>query len=133
MEIIYRAFDGKEFEEEEQCEAYERIVTAPVECMSFKLYGADGDVVELLDEEYRINDDFYYIITHDETEAATLYDILHDAGISSPWDSRGWANGNPFEAGRYYYDTEDAKWKNFKDFEDNYKFMLNIFNQDKGK
>lgn len=129
MEIIYRAFDGKEFDDEELCEAYERIRTTPSECLGFSLYDANGDVVQLFDEDYRVNDDFYYIVTHDKTEAAALYDILNDAGISSPWNG----TDNNFEAGRYYYDSEDYKWKNFKDFEDSYNYMLNIFNQDKGK
>lgn len=134
MEIVYRAFDGKEFEEEEQCEAYERIKTTPKECMGFKLYDTDGSEVKLLDEEYRVNDDFYYIITHNTEESATLYDILHDAGISSPWDNHGWKNcSERFEAGQYYYDCEDCRWKNFEDFEETYNHMLSIFNQDKGK
>lgn len=132
MEVIYRAEDGKEFESEEQCEAYERIVSTPTKHMGFKLYDFDGEVVQLLDEDYRVNDDFFYIITHDETESATLYDILHDAGISSPWDNRGWGDNN-FEPGRYYYDKEDYKWKNFKDLEGTYRNILCIFNQDKGK
>ena len=130
MEIIYRANDGREFDDEEACELYEKMKAMPQELMGFKLYDAGGDEVPLFDEEYRVDDDFYYIVTHSEEEAMTLYDILHDSGISSPWDNRGWA-GNKFEAGRYYYDCEDSRWKNFKDFEDTYCHMLSIFNQGK--
>ena len=131
MEIIYRAFDGKEFKEEEQCEAYERIKTMPKEYMGFKLYDLDGYEVPVFDEEYRVEDDFYYIVTHSEEEASALYDILHDAGISSPWDYRGLAVSYDFKAGWYYYDCDDSKWKNFKDFEDTYNHMRDIFNQGK--
>ena len=131
MEIIYRANDGKEFDDEEACELYETMKDMPKELMGFKLYGIDGDEVPLFDEEYRVDDDFYYIVTHSAEEASTLYDILHSAGISSPWDNRRW--GNTFEAGCYYYDCDDCRWKNFKDFEDTYNHMLSIFNQNKGK
>ena len=130
MEIIYRADDGREFNDEEACELYETMKAIPKELMSFKLSDISGDEVPLFDEEYRIEDDFFYIVTHSAEEASTLYDILHDYGISSPWDNRGWA-GNSFEAGCYYYDCEDSKWKNFKDFEETYNHMLSIFNQGK--
>lgn len=130
MEIIYRANDGREFDDEEACELYETMKDMPKELMGFKLYDAGGDEVPVLDEDYRVNDDFYYIVTHSAEEASTLYDIFHEHGISSPWDNRGWA-GNSFEAGRYYYDCEDSRWKNFKDFEDTYCHMLSIFNQGK--
>lgn len=129
MEIIYRANDGKEFDDEEACELYETMKDMPKELMGFKLYGIDGDEVPLFDEEYRVDDDFYYIVTHSAEEASTLYDILHDHGISSPWDNCRW--GNTFEAGRYYYDCDDCRWKNFKDFEDTYNHMRDIFNQGK--
>lgn len=131
MEIIYRANDGREFDDEEACELYEKMKAMPRELMGFKLYDAGGDEVPLFDEECRVDDDFYYIVTHSAEEASTLYDVLHDYGISSPWDSRGWADGNPFEAGCYYYDCDDSRWKNFKDFEDTYNHMLSIFNQGK--
>lgn len=129
MEIIYRANDGREFDDEEACELYETMKDMPKELMGFKLYSIDGDEVPLFDEEYRADDDFYYIVTHSAEEASTLYDILHNAGISSPWDNCRW--GNTFEAGRYYYDCDDCRWKNFKDFEDTYNHMLSIFNQGK--
>ena len=130
MEIIYRANDGREFDDEEACELYEKMKAMPQEQMGFKLYDAGGDEVPLFDEEYKVDDDFYYIVTHSAEEALTLYDILHDYGISSPWDNRGWA-GNSFEAGCYYYDCDDNRWKNFKDFEETYQHMLSIFNQGK--
>ena len=129
MEIIYRADDGREFDDEEACELYETMKAMPKELMGFKLYDVGGDEVPLFDEEYRVDDDFYYIVTHSAEEASTLYDILHDHGISSPWDNCRW--GNTFEAGRYYYDCEDSRWKNFKDFEETYNHMLSIFNQGK--
>ena len=132
MEIIYRANDGREFDDEEACELYEKMKAMPQELMGFKLYDADGNEVPLFDEEYRVDDDFYYIVTHSAEEASALYDILHDHGISSPWYNHGWA-GNNFEAGRYYYDTRECVWKNFKDFEETYNYMIDIFNQDKGK
>lgn len=129
MEIIYRANDGREFDNEEACELYEKMKAIPQELMGFKLYDAGGDEVPLFDEEYHVEDDFYYIVTHNAEEASTLYDIFHEYGISSPWDNCRW--GNTFEAGHYYYDCEDCRWKNFKDFEDTYCHMLSIFNQGK--
>lgn len=129
MKIIYRANDGKEFDDEEACELYEKMKSIPKELMGFKLYDAGGNEVSLFDEEYRVEDDFYYIVTHSAEEASTLYDILHDYGISSPWDNRGW--GVNFEAGCYYYDCEDSRWRNFKSFEHTYYYMLSIFNQGK--
>ena len=131
MEIIYRADDGKEFDDEEACELYEKMKDMPREQMGFKLYDIVGDEVPLFDEEYRVDDDFCYIVTHSTEEASTLYDILHDHGISSPWDKRSWADNNTFEAGCYYYDCEGNRWKNFKDFEKTYHHMLSIFNQGK--
>ena len=131
MEIIYRANDGREFDDEEACELYEKVKAMPQELMDFKLYDAGGDEVQLFNEEYRVEDDFYYIVTHSAEEASTLYDILHDAGFSSPWDNHRWTDNNAFCAGCYYYDCEDSRWKNFKDFENTYCHMLSIFNQGK--
>lgn len=129
MDIIYRAYDGKEFDSEEECEAYETISAIPKEHLGFKLFDLNGEPMPLLNEDNSVCENFYYIKTHSTEEAATLHEIMRTVGICSPWDG----TNNNFEAGRYYYDSEDYKWKNFKDFEDSYNYMLNIFNQDKGK
>ena len=130
MDIVYRAYDGKEFDSEEDCELYETVSTIPKEHLGFKLFDRYGEPMPLLNEDNLVYEDFYYIKTHSAEEAATLHDILCTVGYGSPWDNRGWA-GNKFEAGCYYYDCEDSRWKNFKDFEDTYNHMLSIFNQGK--
>lgn len=131
MEIIYRANDGKEFDSEEDCELYETVSTIPKEHLGFKLFDRYGEPMPLLNEDNLVYEDFYYIKTHSAEEAATLHEILYTVGFGSPWDKHGRQNAFEYGAGCYYYDCEDSRWKNFKDFEDTYCHMLSIFNQGK--
>ena len=130
MDVIYRAYDGKEFDSEEECEAYETISTIPKERRGFKVYNRYGEQVPLLNEDNLVYDEFYYIKTHSAEEAETLHKILRTAGLISPWDKQGCQNAFEHDAGCYYYDCDDYEWKDFKEFEQTYETMRNIFKDD---
>ena len=130
MDIIYRAYDGKEFDSEEDCEVYETISTIPKELCGFKVFDRYGEQMPLLNEENLVYEDFYYIKTHSAAEAATLHEILRTVGFSSPWDKHGWQNAFEYDAGCYYYDPDDSEWKDFKEFEHTYETMRNMFKDD---
>ena len=130
MDVIYRAYDGKEFDSEEECEAYETISTIPKERLGFKLFDLDGELMPLLNEDNSVCENFYYIKTHSAEEAATLHEIMRTVGIYSPWDGHSWQNGFEYGAGCYYYDRNDSEWKDFKEFEHTYETMRNVFKDD---
>ena len=134
MDVIYRAYDGKEFDSEEKCELYETISTIhkehPKEYLGFKLFNRDGELMPLLNEDNTICEDFCYIKTHSAEEAATLHEILNTVGLSSPWDKQGGQQTYEYSAGCYYYDFNDYNWKDFKEFEHTYKTMRNMFKDD---
>lgn len=130
MDIVYRAYDGKEFDSEEDCELYETVSTIPKEHLGFKLFDRYGEQMPLLNEENLVYEDFYYIKTHSAAEAATLHEILRTVGISSPWDKRCWNSAYEYGAGCYYYDCEKSAWKDFKEFEHTYETMRNVFKDD---
>ena len=127
MDIIYRAYDGKEFDSEEDCEVYETISTIPKEHLGFKLFDRDGELMPLLNEDNSVCEDFYYIKTHSAEESATLHEIMRTVGIYSPWDGHSWQNGFEYGAGCYYYDCNNSEWKDFKEFEHTYETMRNVF------
>lgn len=130
MDIIYRAYDGKEFDSEEECEAYETISTIPKEFCGFKLFDLDGEPMPLLNEDNSICENFYYIKTHSAEEAATLHKILRTVGVMSPWDQCSRRNNFEYSAGCYYYDCDNSEWKDFKEFEHTYETMRNVFKDD---
>ena len=130
MDIIYRAYDGKEFDSEEECEVYETISTIPKERCGFKVFNRCGEQVPLLNNDNLVYDEFYYIKTHSAEEAETLHKILRTVGLSSPWDQSSWQNGFEYSAGCYYYDCNNSEWKDFKEFEHTYETMRNVFKDD---
>ena len=130
MDVIYRAYDGKEFDSEEECELYETISTIPKEHLGFKLFDLDGELVPLLNEDNSVCENFYYIKTHSAEESATLHEIMRTVGICSPWDGHSWQNGFEYGAGCYYYDCNNSEWKDFKEFERTYETMRNVFKDD---
>lgn len=130
MDIVYRAYDGKEFDSEEDCELYETVSTIPKEHLGFKLFDRYGEPMPLLNEDNLVYEDFYYIKTHSAKEAATLHDILRTVGVSSPWDKHCWNDAYEYGAGCYYYDCEESTWKDFKEFEHTYETMRNMFKDD---
>lgn len=128
MDIIYRAFDGKEFNDEEECEVYERHAQMPKELMGFKLFDDTGTETTLFDEEYRVNDEIFFIITHSAEEAKTLHEVLHDEGTSSPWDN-GWGGrvAREFCAGEFFYDSSEDDWLDFAAYEQHFLEIRKVF------
>lgn len=128
MDIIYRAFDGKEFDDEEECEAYERRAQMPKELMGFKLFDDTGAETKLFDEEYRVNEEIFFIITHSAEEAEALHEVLHDEGISSPWD-KGWGTrtAREFCAGEFFYDSSEDDWFDFATYEQRFLEIRKVF------
>lgn len=130
MDIVYRAYDGKEFDSAEDCELYETVSTIPKEHLGFKLFDRYGEPMPLLNEDNIVCEDFYYIKTHSAEEAETLHEVLRTVGYGSPWDQHGWKNSFEYGAGCYYYDCDDSEWKDFKEFEHTYETMRSMFKDD---
>lgn len=69
MEIIYRAFDGKEFEDEYDCQEYE-------ETLAIKNLGRELTIVNDEFEPVTCGDDIYYFVVQSEAARRKIYDLI---------------------------------------------------------
>ena len=69
MDIIYRAFDGKEFEDEDDCQEYE-------EKLAIKTLGRELTIVNDEFEPVTCGDDVYYFVVRSEAARRKIYDLI---------------------------------------------------------
>ena len=69
MEIIYRAFDGKEFEDEYDCQEYE-------EKLSIQTLGRELTIVNDEFEPVTCGDDIYYFVVRSEAAKRKIYNLI---------------------------------------------------------
>ena len=99
---IYIAFDGKEFEDENECERYESKELQNKYGESLFVYNKDGKKISL-DEDYRLCQDSYYI-TCKTKEALDYLNKIFDGYVNTiDYDGK-------FPAS-FYYDFTADRWK----------------------
>lgn len=69
MDIIYRAFDGKEFEDEDVCQEYE-------EKLAIQTLGRELTIVNDDFEPVTCGDDIYYFIVRSEAARCKIYNLI---------------------------------------------------------
>lgn len=100
---VYVAFDGKEFEDYNECERYESKELQEKYGKDLLVYNNDGELIPL-GEDYRLAQDSAFIICKTEEALDYLSKVL-----------QGYANGIDGYEGKFpvsfYYDFHKNKWE----------------------
>lgn len=91
MEVIYKAFDGKEFEDDELCKQYE--LAAKLTTRSYPIFAdKDGDIIPVADVvgNQKKGMDIYYIFCKNHDEYKNGNELLEEyGGYSGPrWNTK---------------------------------------------
>lgn len=104
----YFADDGTEFDDIDECEAYERrkkIISA----IQFSRFWDENRKLMTLDEFVKNPEMCDYMEVATDDEASIIKEFCReDVGIVSPWAY----NGTPVQ-GRYYYSRDEDDWRCF--------------------
>lgn len=119
MEIIYRAFDGKEFQREDDCLEYERQQEIKALNLQSRFFNFDGEVMDINDLYHCIENGWYMeIATIEEARIIAEY-AEREIGITL------------FETtptiGRYYWDDANEEWRSIEELYSAYADKLKIF------
>lgn len=121
MEIIYRADDGTEFYDEDDCERYEEIQRLSKMNLTSRFWDSNGQLIVIEDLARTVELAYYAELTTDE-EAAFIDDYAYErVGCCIFGDE------DEPKAGRYYYDDYHEVWKNIEELNKKYKEVLAIF------
>lgn len=118
MKTIYRADDGTEFKEEEECRDYERQQELMAHPFKSHIYIADGTEISLKDIDRYINEIYYLDIVSVE-DWEVFYELMYNE----------FGCFVPLHCGKWYYDTKRDEWCNFKTLEHKYQDIKKIFEQ----
>lgn len=101
MDVIYRAFDGKEFEEEDDCLYYEKEITA--EKYKNDIIGLDDNLEEinLFDGMNNFFQRSYFILIKTNEAADFIEENSSNCDFRIPHVRKG----------EYYYDKADYEWR----------------------
>lgn len=101
MDIIYRAFDGKEFEKEDDCFCYEKEITA--EKYKNDIIGLDDNLEEinLFDGMNNFFQRSYFILIKTNEAADFIEENSSNCDFCIPHVRKG----------EYYYDKTDCEWR----------------------
>ena len=103
---IYIAFDGKEFEDENECERYESKELQDKYGKDLLVYNEDGKLIPF-DNDYRLSQDSAYVVCKSEEALNYLNKTFNDNRVNKID-----YNGN-FPAS-FYYDFTTDEWKEIK-------------------
>ena len=115
MEIIYKAFDGKEFDDEDECRTYELLTelnSKPTAVFATQ----DGELFtlkDILEEQYAIEDVIYLYCANHEAYENTA-EVFDEFGSTFP----EWGNGVPFEVSRCWMWDENILYGSWTDLEE---------------
>ena len=101
MDIIYRSFDGKEFEKEDDCLCYEKEITA--EKYKNDIIGLDDNLEEinLFDGMNNFFQRSYFILIKTNEAADFIEENSSNCDFRIPHVRKG----------EYYYDKTDYEWR----------------------
>lgn len=109
MEIIYRAFDGKEFSNEIDCRAHEDELKASEFASNIHLWDEDKDSRELTAE---LIEDFN-LIMYFRCDTEEAYKFILDLNVKE-----GYAKGLPSHNGAnitWWWNEQKVQWEHLKD------------------
>lgn len=123
MEIIYRADDGTEFYDEDECERYEERQRLDEKNLASRFWDRNGRPMKIEDLAETIEHAYYAEFATDE-EAAFIDVYVYDKVGCYIFED----DDEP-KAGRYYYDTYHETWKNIEELNEKYKKVLAVFGE----
>lgn len=119
MEIIYRAFDGKEFKNEDECLSYEHQQEIKALNLQSRFFNFDGEVMDINDLYHCIENGWYMDIVS-----------IEEARIIAEYAEREMSlvlfKDKP-TIGRFYYDDSAEEWHNIEELYSVYADKLKIF------
>jgi hypothetical protein len=121
MEIIYRADDGREFDNEYECEAYENQQKLKSMNLQSRFFDEGGHLIPMEDLVYCVERAWYMeIATMEEARFLAEY-AEREVGIVLFEDKP--------QVGRFYY-TENEEWRPIEDLYQRYAKVNNIFERE---
>ena len=125
MEIIYRADDGTEFYDENECKYYEEKQQLMERLNGKKLASRFWDrkrrLMDIDDLAETVKGAYYAELATDE-EAVFIDNYAYEKVGCCIFEDAGDA-----EAGRYYYDSYRDAWKNIEELNKPYREVLAVF------
>ncbi len=119
MEVIYKAFDGKEFDTEWECEQYECMRELASKHFCSHLYAANGEEIQLTNVTADNCDNILFMDIKSQEDYNTIDQIMDCYGC-----------GMPPTFGRYYYDIVADVWKSYDYLKAFYDKMNNFFEKE---
>lgn len=126
MYMKYFADDGREFDNEEECEQYEYAMKMKGKFLTTRFFNRDGKVVPFLASS-EFCENLFYIEVNNMDEALLLHNWFQDYGFESPWSPKRFRDGTNITTGRFFYDSDIDKWRNIEELYMAYQDVLDIF------
>lgn len=105
---IYIAFDGKEFEDYNECEIYESKELSDKYCKDLLVYDINGELI-MLNNNYALCQKSVYIICKSEEALNYINKTFENDSTNEIYCDKIYCDGN-FPAS-FYYDFITNKWK----------------------
>lgn len=125
MKVVYIADDGTQFETEEACEEYEYANKMKGKFPTTRFFNRDGQEVPFL-ATCEFCERLFYVEVNDMEEALLLNTWFNDCGMDSIWH-HDYKRGRNVTLGRFFYDTEEDKWRNVEELYAAYQEVLDVF------
>lgn len=119
MEIIYRADDGTEFYDEDSCVRYERRLANKERNLKSRFFDRKGKEMDNTNIEECYEHGWY--VEFASLEEAEFYNKETYELVGNTY-----FDGKPCE-GRFYYDRDEATWRNLEELYQEYAEILNVF------
>jgi hypothetical protein len=107
----YVAFDGSEFDDEDDCLAYERTMKATDYEKEIFFYGINREPVPLNVEDL---DDVYFVNIKTEKAKEWFVDRCYDSGSVHPWSYDPYRREEFPMTGFFWFDTYDDTWHHWQ-------------------
>ena len=107
----YVAFDGSEFDDEDDCLAYERTMKATDYEKEIFFYNVNREPVPLHVEDLN---DVYFVNIKTEKACQWFVDRSQDCGSTHPWSYDSHRKNDFPMTGFFWFDTNDDTWHHWK-------------------
>lgn len=121
MKTVYIASDGKVFDFEDECIAYENEQEIKNKELKSKFWDVNGKPLFITDLSNCIENG-YYLECYSDEEADFICDYAENKLGIFPF-------ALPPHKGRYYFDEDETEWVELEKLYEKYQKALHIFNQ----
>lgn len=119
MEIIYRAFDGTNFDSEDECTEYESRMKVAAMNLKSRFFDRDGDLMNINDLFTCLENGYYMELTTMEEAKFIAEYSEKEVGMT--------IFATTPTIGRYYWDADKDEWHNIEELYAAYADKLKIF------